>query len=208
MNNLKIDNPKIILLHPGKTGGTSIEHTLRDKYLGASFNLNAKEANRSIMFGLDKKINIYLQHACLNTYKGLKIPFTEYTTMATVRRPYERILSCYFYNGKSKHYSFEDFITHNLENCLYASLNAEYAVSHFSPQFYYTHIDGYVVDHIIKLENFKQDCLSAELSVNYHYSKTTGTQKYRNYMDAYTIKLKDIVYNLYKEDFKLYEYKP
>ena len=30
---MKLDKQKIILLHPGKTGGTSIEHTLRDLYI-------------------------------------------------------------------------------------------------------------------------------------------------------------------------------
>jgi hypothetical protein len=205
---MKIENPKIILLHPGKTGGTSLEHTLRDKYLGLSYKLNAKEPDRNIMFGFDKKINIYLQHACLNLYKAFGVDFKTYKTISTIRRPYERILSCYFYNGKSTKFTFDEFITQELEKCAYVSFEKEYACSHFAPQFYYTHLDDYVVDHIIKLENFRQDSLKAGLNVNYHYSKTAGTRKYKNYMDAYNQKTKDIVYSIYKEDFKLYDYKP
>jgi len=203
---MKLEDPKIILLHPGKTGGTSIEHSLKDKYLSPSHKLDAKKADRNLVFGLDKEINIYLQHACLNTYKRLNIPFKDYKTITTIRRPYERILSCYFYNGKSKNFTFEEFVIKNLESCLYVSLRKEYAVSHFAPQFFYTHNDDYVVDHIIKLENFKEDCERAGLDVKYHYSQTAGTKKYNNYLDAYNQKTKDIVYDLYKEDFKLYGY--
>jgi len=203
---MKIDNAKIILLHPGKTGGTSIEHTLKDTYLGIDYKLVSNKPDKDIMFGFYKEMNIYLQHGCLRLYKQLDIPFTDYKTIATVRRPYERILSCYFYNGKSKNFTFEEFITQQLESCANISLDRKYACSHFAPQFFYTHLDDYVVDHIIKLENFKKDCTDAGLNVNYHYSKTVGTKDYKNYMDAYNQKTKDIVYSIYKEDFKLYGY--
>lgn len=203
---MKIDSENIILLHPGKTGGTSIEHTLRDMYI-PKVTLDSKKANRNIMFGLDKEYQCYLQHADLNLYRMLNINYRNYKTITTIRRPYERILSCYFYNGKSKKFTFEEFVTNHLESCLYASLRKEYAVSHFAPQFFYTNIDDYSVKHIIKLENFKEDCMNAGLDVKYHYSQTTGTKKYNNYLDAYIQKTKDIVYDLYKEDFKLYGYK-
>lgn len=205
---MKIDSAKIILLHPGKTGGTSIEHTLRDMYFPKK-KLIARESDRDLMFGFDKELKIYLQHACLTTYKRLEIPINEYKTIATIRRPYERILSCYFYNGKSKNFTFEEFVTKDLERCYTVNIEKSYAVNHFSPQYYYTNYnisENYTVDHIIKLENFKEDCKSAGIDVQYHYSRTAGTQKYKNYMDAYNQKTKDIVYSLYKDDFLLLGY--
>ena len=204
---MKIDDAKIILLHPGKTGGTSIEHTLRDKYLGKEKKLIARKEDKDIMFGFSKKNNLFLQHACLRLYSLLNIPFKEYKTIATIRRPYERILSCYFYNGKNKRFTFEEFVTTKLRQHYDRNIICGYAINHFSPQHYFTHHEDYTVDHIIRLENFQADCLKIELEVPYHYSKTKGTSQYEDYMEAYNERTKDIVYNLYKEDFERYDYK-
>ena len=54
-----IESQKIILLHPGKTGGTSVEHTLKDLFLKRK-NLIAKEEGLDIMFGFSKKYKILL----------------------------------------------------------------------------------------------------------------------------------------------------
>lgn len=204
---MKLDKQKIILLHPGKTGGTSIEHTLRDLYI-PDIKLIAKEANFDIMFGFDRKRKVYLQHADLQLYNHLKIDYKQYKTFCTVRRPYERILSCYFYNGKANNFTFHEFISNNLEHCMNGNTNLGYSTGHFAPQSLFTQNDNYHVNHIIRLENFKEDCNKAGIDVKYHYSKTIGTKQYSNYMDAYNQKTKDIVYSLYKEDFKLYDYKP
>lgn len=198
---MKIDSAKIILLHPGKTGGTSIEHTLRDIYL-PGMKLIAKECNRDIMFGLDKEYNCYLQHADLRLYDILKIPYKEYKTLCTVRRPYERLLSCYYYNGKSKHFDFPTFIKKELPRMFDTVSKSRYSVSHFSPQVNYA--KG--IDHIIKLENFTNDCKKAGIEVKYHYSKTVGMKKHDNPMDMYDQEMKDIVYDLYKEDFETLGY--
>lgn len=198
---MKIDNAKIILLHPGKTGGTSIEHTLRDIYLPET-QLNSRDGNRDIMFGLDKQYNCYLQHADLRLYDILTIPYKDYKTICTVRRPYERILSCYYYNAKNKTDDFSTFITKKLPD-MFNSINSQkYSKTHFSPQ--YTFFKN--VDHIIKLENFTDDCKNAGLEVKYHYSKTAGMKDHKNPMDMYNQKMKDIVYDLYKEDFEMLGY--
>ena len=133
---MKIDDQKIILLHPGKTGGTSIEHTLRDLYL-PGFKLNARETNREIMFGFDKEYSCFLQHADLRLYSILKIPYKDYKTICTVRNPYTRLLSCYYYNGKNKHSDFETFVMDHLPNILRPSRKSEYLLGHFVPQHNY-----------------------------------------------------------------------
>lgn len=200
---MKIDSHKIIFLHPGKTGGTSIEHSMRDAYLGKDFRLIPSVANRDIMFGFDQELGIFLQHACLSAYARLHIPYESYQTIATIRRPYERILSCFYYNGKAQRSAFEDFVTQRLEKCCHASLDAGYAVSHFAPQSLYAAHGCNTVEHIIRLEHFREDCSRAGLDVKYHCSKTAGVAKYKNRMDAYSNKTKDIVYSLYKDDFAL-----
>ena len=199
---MKIDSAKIILLHPGKTGGTSIEHTLRDIYLPGK-KLIAKEQDRDIMFGLDKQYNCYLQHADLRLYDILTIPYKDYQTICTVRRPYERILSCYYYNAKNKTDDFRTFITKKLPEMFNSISSQKYSKTHFSPQ--YTFFKN--VDYIVKLENFTDDCKKAGIEVKYHYSKTIGMKQHDNPMDIYDKEMKDIVYQLYKEDFRLLGYK-
>ena len=201
---MKIENKKIILLHPGKTGGTSLEHTLRDTYLPDK-KLIAKVADRDIMFGLDKEYRIYLQHADLRLYKILDIPFDKYQTITTVRRPYERILSCYYYNGKSKKHTFEEFVTHHLEEHRNVNMRKRFSVSHFSPQHFYTNLDSYKVDHVLRQENLNDEAKDIGIKVKYKHSKTISTKNI-NPMDMYNNKTKDIVYNLYKEDFELFGY--
>lgn len=205
---MKIENtsPPIIFLHPGKTGGTSIEHTFKELYFPKEFELVSKQENFELMFGLSKEYKIYLQHADLRLYKMLNIDLEKYKTITTVRRPYERILSCYYYNAKDKLFSFEEFVCDHLEKLLDLNINKGYYANHFCPQIFYVKIDDYNVDHIIKLENFKEDCEEISLNVVFNYSQTSGTKKYINYLDAYNQKTKDIVYSLYKEDFEELDY--
>ena len=199
---MKIDDQKIILLHPGKTGGTSIEHTLRDLYL-PGLKLEPKVSDRKIMFGFDKEHQCYLQHADLRLYSILGIPYKEYKTICTVRNPYTRLLSCYYYNGKNNQFEFEDFVLNRIPNMFTNMNTAKYSSGHFFPQYYHAND----VNEIIKLENFNSDCKKVGLDVKYHYSKTTGMKKHTKPMDAYTTKMKDIIYSLYKEDFRLLDYK-
>lgn len=201
---MKLDKPKIILFHPGKTGGTSLEHALRDKYL-PNTTLNAKVANRDIMFGIDREFNVYLQHADIRLYNILQINLEEYDTIVTVRRPYERILSSYFYNGHSKTTDFESFVSKSLER-RFLSSDRTYAKGHFASQACYYQYNDYTVNSVIHLENFKADLKKIGLSTPYHYAKTRKTKKYKSPLDAYTQKTKDVVYSIYKEDFKLFGY--
>jgi hypothetical protein len=202
---MKIDKENIILLHPGKTGGTSIEHTFRVDYLNIS-HLNSRDGNRDIMFGLDPEYRIYLQHADIRFYNLLNIPLYNYKVYTTVRRPYERILSCYYYNGKSTKYSFDEFVENHLEGNLNNNLEKPYAVSHFAPQWLFAKWEDYMVNAVIHQENLNEEALKLGIKVKFHHSKTTALLDNVDRMSAYTQKTKDIVYNLYKEDFKLFGY--
>lgn len=194
-----IESEKIILLHPGKTGGTSVEHTLNKSFL-ENKKLNAKDDNFEIMFGYSKKYRIYLQHADLRFYKNeLNINLEKYKTITTVRNPYDRLVSCYFYNNKDVRFSFEEFVIDYLERHFLA--NEKYAVNHFCLQKDFCEIDDYKVDHIVKIENFKKDLEEIGINVvDVHHSKTARRKK--GYESYYNKKTKDIVYNLYKEDFE------
>lgn len=199
-----IESEKIILLHPGKTGGTSIEHTLKDLFFPNN-QLTPREENLDLMFGLSKKYNLFLQHADLKFYKNiLNINLNEYKTITTVRNPYDRLVSCYYYNGKDKKFSFEDFIVNHLETHIEANNKKEYGINHFAPQVNFCKIDDYKVNHIIRLESFADDVKKINIDVKYRYSKTALRKN--KYKDYYNQKTKSLVYNLYKEDFEYLNY--
>jgi len=197
-----IEFKNIIYMHPGKTGGTSIEHFLKNKYLNNK-KLNAKVSDQDIMFGYSEKYKFYLQHADLRFYanfinKNLK----KYTTITSVRNPYDRLVSCYFYNGKDKKFTFEDFVLNHLEK--HITPNKNYAINHFCPQINFIKYNDYTVNKIIKFESFIEDCKKCGLDIKQKLSKTIKRKK--DYNIYYNNKTKDIVYNLYKEDFEYLNY--
>ena len=197
-----IESKKIIFLHPGKTGGTSIEHCLKNLYF-KNYPFSAKQGDEEIMFGYSKKYKIYLQHADLRFFKKyLKKNLNDYKIITSVRNPYDRLVSCYFYNGKDNKFSFEDFVCNHLEDHINASSN--YTVNHFSPQINFLKYENYFVNKIIRLESFNNDCYKCGLNVKQNLSKTIKRKK--DYNIYYNNKTKDIVYQLYKEDFDLLNY--
>lgn len=194
---------KIIFFHPGKTGGTSIEIALTKRNLNKEFSqLNTRAADYDIMYGYCKNHNIYLHHADVRFYNTNNITiYEDYTKITSIRRPYEKVLSAYYYNGWDKKMSFRDFVLNSLEKQL--KRNNKIAINHFCPQVHYV-LDGY---NIIQLENIQKDCasLGIELSARKH-AQTKANQIYKNYLNAYGSKMKDVVYNLYKEDFERFGY--
>jgi hypothetical protein len=194
---------KTVFLHPGKTGGTSVEHVLVSNFLNKNFTeLKASEENLEIMYGYSKKYNIFLHHADLAFYDMLKIMIADYKKYVTIRRPYERIVSAYFYNGKDKKFDFETFILKDLEKC-YLN-NNPYTKNHFGLQTKFYNSDF----NVIKLENFKRDCFSHGIHITDHkHCQTKASKILNNHMDIYTQKTKDIVYSLFKDDFVTFSYK-
>ena len=202
------EKANIIFFHPGKTGGSSILHELKDLHLPKNFSLNPKEENFNIMYGWSQKYKIYLQHADLFFYNKIGIDFKKYNTIVSIRRPYERILSAFYYNNLSEKYIFEDFIKNYLKKIGIENFFAKgHSINHFCPQISYFTDKNYQVSNIVKLENFQNDCKKIGLIGKYHYSKTKCSNIFKDYMDAYDQKTKDIVYNLYKEEFLLFDYK-
>lgn len=194
---------KIIFFHPGKTGGTSIEVALTKRNLNKEFNqLDPKTPNYDIMYGFCKQHKIYLHHADIRFYTNNNINISDnYTKIVSIRRPYEKVLSAYYYNGWDKKMPFKDFITKKLEEIY--NKNFKFAKNHFCPQTHY-YQDSFKV---IKLENIKQDCeqLNIELPSRNH-AQTKARSIYKDYLSAYDIKTMDIVRALYKEDFITFSY--
>jgi hypothetical protein len=195
---------KIIFLHPGKTGGTSIEKVLTKKYLNKDFaKLGAKYANYDIMYGFCRTTSIYLHHADLRFYdlKQIEIP-ADYLKLVSTRCPYHKTLSAYYYNSIDKKIGFKDFIEKELENLI--SDNDIYAKNHFCSQVKYYNNNF----NVIKLENIEEDCKKYNIILDKHHcAKTRARKLYKNYLDVYDSKMIDIINNLYKEDFLTFDYR-
>ena len=140
---MQFDREKIILLHPGKTGGSSVEAALVKAYLKTDYGTfcrQHKSGDYDLMFGLDCIRNVYLQHGDLRLYEMFDVPLRSYQVSCTVRRPYERVLSAYYYNGFSKRMDFANLSIVTLAEVrrnMYESSNImtdtkKYHINHFA----------------------------------------------------------------------------
>jgi hypothetical protein len=195
---------QIVFFHPGKTGGTSIEFALTREFLNKGFPpVNPKEvADYNIMYGFCKKHKIFLHHADPRFYEicNKKIP-QNYTKITSVRRPYEKVLSAYYYNGYDKKFEFEDFVKNKLKQLV--ELNSKFARNHFCPQI------NYVLDDfkIVKLENIQQDCANLGIQISEkRHCKTKAGENYQNYLSAYNNETLEIINDIYSEDFSRLSY--
>ena len=224
-----IPNQNLIYFHPAKTGGTSIEHTLKKAYLGNT-SLNWREPSLKIMYGLlsrsksdvFKKIQeehsirippLYLQHACINFYNLLRIDFHKYTTCCSVRHPYTRLVSIFLYNAKMRRRTSEDFttfVTDFLAKEVEKQESLGISHSHIAPQYMYVKHNDYVVNHVIRQESLNSEfkrLFGLDIISNHLNSTSTRKGSPNDYMSLYDQKTKDVVYNVYKEDFSILGYK-
>ena len=99
---------------------------------------------------------------------------------------------------------FSDIVKNKEKNHLY--------VSHYLPQYLFTH--NYrkiqIVDEIYKLENIEEDWIKICEKLNIDKElikseKNASTFKY-DYNEYYDDELRNIVYELYKDDFEIFNY--
>ena len=122
---------KILILHPGKCGGTTIENL----FLGALRNTTLQKVRSSPYFDNVKpdqlttehlrrrtecmigwlplgQIGIYLVHADIVANITLHgKPFVDSLfKIVFVRNPFSRLVSAFFYNGHDRKFAFDDFV--------------------------------------------------------------------------------------------------
>ncbi len=184
---------KILILHPGKCGGTTIEHlflrALRRTNLAQLLNqpcfkqennhdLTAEclQQRKEMMAGYISRVyaingvyNIYLQHADLAATGRIhgQVQLDGLFKIAFVRNPFPRILSAYYYNMWDRKTDFRTFIIEQLPRR--KKMNQDYTRNHFGALHHYTHMNGRLaVDFLGKLETLAEDVdrLSRQLGLS------------------------------------------
>lgn len=214
-----IHSLKVIFIHIPKAGGTSIENLICDfplyRYkLVNKYNWYGNIKNDHIKYELDHSTMAYLKNNC-------KYFDNTYFSFSVVRNPYARLVSEYHYcKFKYSRYiknlnNFKEFvfeIKDKFNDILKEKEKNHLYVSHYLPQYIFTH--NYrklqIVDKVYKLENLKNDwieiCKKLNIEKELIKIEKNSTDFSYNYEDYYTEELKEIVYELYKDDFEIFSY--
>jgi hypothetical protein len=214
---------KCIHVHIPKTAGTTINAALGIIDLFGTDKPIVNEYNTDIMYGFTEKLEFdHMTASQLMQFIPEKVWFP-FFKFAFVRNPYDRLLSQYCYASKHMDYRmmseeyFESFPTFIQSLARYYDEYekdcSQMQMSHYIPQWkFVTDSDGkLLVDYIGKFESF-----------NAHFKFVLDTCKITPHFDPFTTKLqasehrvwtdhydndtKRTVYNLYKGDFKMFDY--
>lgn len=214
-----IHSLKTIFIHIPKAGGTSIETVLCDfplfRYqLVNKYNWYGNIKNDETKYELDHSTMAYLKRNC-------KYYDNSYFSFAIVRNPYARLVSEYHYCKYQysrlikKLDSFKDFVYELKDKFDYVLKNKEkdhLYVSHYLPQYLFTH--NYrkvkIVNKIYKLENLNEQwneiCEILEIDKELVKTEKNASKFEYNYEDYYDDEIKSIVYEMYKDDFEIFNY--
>jgi hypothetical protein len=164
-------------------------------------------------YEIDKILNNISRHNLPSYFNDVDVPW-----IAIIRNPYSRYVSWYFFTkndrqkrpihiqNKQRDYTFEEFVRTNLlkKPGAYAD---KWIASHggewhrWWPQHYWT-------DHGVKTFKLETDLEEMEDYVGFCFSDTKyNSTEHEDWQKYYTDDLKDIVYNRFKMDFDIYEYK-
>lgn len=199
---------KGIFVHIPKTAGKSVLFEIRKRKLPV------------LCFGHKKMIEIInnknndLRNIVRNV-KHIKVNVDEYISFAFVRNPYDRFLSSYhfykdIYTGKrgvnieiGKYKSFNDFCL-NFKNFKYKN-DLQFIEQ---KKFLYNTENKKIVNFIGKFENLDDEWkkLCDLLEIEYDKLPIKNASKHKNWEEVYDDKMKNIVYNLFSEDFECFGY--
>lgn len=148
--------------------------------------------------------------------------FDKFFKFALVRNPWDRLVSAFFYlqeggmNKKDKNFSDKYLKKHNnfknfvlsLEDEKYRQLILSWV--HFIPQYKFVfHKDNLLVDYIGKYENLEQsyNFIRKKLGINKNKKlEKHNASEHKPYYEYYNDKMIDIIYSMYEEDIKRFNY--
>ena len=200
----KNSNLNLLFIHIPKTGGTSLEKFLSEKY---KITLNLNSLYSTLKNGHK---NASLQHQTYNTLFKKKQKFgidfnNNIKMISIVRNPYERTVSDLFYNK---------LITVNTTPAEVFEVLQKYIVSenydnHNIPQYLFLinknkKINNDIV--IFKTETLTEDLIKYGLT-DFNIHKNVNKNDNINYYKFLNNDSINLINNFYKKDFKLFDYK-
>ena len=192
---------KCIFIHIPKTAGTSIEHYISEKERFILFFRGISSSNRSMH-----------HYTALELQKMIPKYFKEYYKFSIVRNPYDRLLSEYYWtpikdvgykNGKSKD-EFLKYVSYVIKNKLY--FNNIYN-DHFLPQYLFVmnKKKQIIVNHLFKYEdlNYVIEFIKKKLNIKCNFPYLNKSKDEKEYWNE---EQKEIIYELFKNDFIFFGY--
>jgi len=190
---------KCIFIHIPKTAGTSIEQFIRDN-----------GSNNLLFIGV--RNNRSLQHLTAYELK-MMIPYIykQYYKFSIVRNPYDKLLSEYYWNpsiniGYKKGKSKKDFLKNVIEIVQNKKYFNDIYNDHFIPQYNFLfYKNKLLVNQLFKYEDLEwvSSFLKKKLKItrNFPYLNRNDIEK-----EGWNEDEKEIIYNLYKNDFLYFGY--
>ena len=202
--NVYFPEKNALYLHPGKTAGTSVTKSFYPDPINASIRCPER------LFGWDSKRGIYLQHATMDTAReclGESI-FTAAYRFVTVRNPFSRLLSVYYYNKKVNDERFGDFQRMVLALPELMATSSCLQGNHFTPQISYVRTtDNLRCHRILRFEAIATDFkkLTEELGGPAKLPQLNSTQnpEYQpsSLRSSYDDAMMETVRHCYADDF-------
>lgn len=199
-----INKLKLIFVHIPKTGGSTISNILVP-------NINIHD-NKYINYLYGLKNDRSLQHLSITKIKELVKNTDEYYKFSIVRNPYDRLVSEYYWCqiknvGYKSGQTFDDFLNYVINifknNKFYMNIYTD----HFIPQYNFLYDNNILeVDKVFKHEYFNEiiQFLNEEYNINTNLYE--NLKVYKGKKLNLNQNQKNIIYNLYKKDFELFNY--
>lgn len=198
-----IQEKNLILLHPGKTAGSSIESIFYD--------ISSNNFNKQFFFGF--QYGIWVQHATVEFMKKHIINFDNYEKVLFIRNPYERLLSVYNFGtscGQRKDFfnacgdykphinSFDDFVSKIPEFFKHEPISSG---CHLSPQSLYYTDDAMIISFEKLQEDFK--LFQKKYNISQPLPHKIPYEKKYHEVSRRSI---EIINEYYSNDFELFNY--
>jgi hypothetical protein len=208
---------KLLLLHPGRTGGTTIEKLLWKRLYPGKELLDWTKEYPEFQYGLSPKRRLFLQHLDLSEALGdLTEDMEVEYTVASIRNSWEKVFSIYTYPGPYEDKSFEFFLK-DVEKYSRGEIADMWNAHWLKSQVKYVEAPGRKIDFIIRQENlfnevealFKKFNLPA-LTDNekFGYQNHNSFKAEKKIQDFYTPELIDFVGRIYEDEIKYFGFKP
>ena len=208
LNKYNKELKNILLIHIPKTGGTSLELYLADKYKIRLDEEHMITINRDNFFE-----EISLQHQTLlniiNNNNIFKVDFNNLDIITVIRNPYNRLLSDLFFFNLIEKNTGTDKIYKIVKNILLEnSTNKKKYDNHFTPQYLFIsdkHKNLYPNIIILRTENLNN--MMYELGYNDFNNYNNKSKCTTDNIDKYFNRLtKNLINKYYERDFILFNY--